>query len=234
MRILMLLLASSFLLGCSSNPLSPKGEAVYYALEADTTLRTWEESCKEVNLDVRQKALLTRQNWWERNGAFVEAADFGLAYDMIKISDERAETGARLALAVTWNIVENAEQRVNKKLASGDAAETCAKVMESYSKGDHDLRGHKKHYPQLVQLQTLKQAKGTDTKLKQASVERISQKEYGRSFYVVEKTAKRYGCSDAKVQLIKNNWPDEIYDVSCPDNSHFFVQCEWGNCRLIK
>lgn len=234
MRILMLLLASSMLLACSSNPLSPKGEAVYYALEADTLSRTWLESCKEVNLDVRQKALLTRQNWWERNGAFVEAADFGLAYDMIKISDVRAETGARLALAVTWNIVEDADQQVAEKLSKGDAAATCAKVMESYSKGNHDLRGNKKHYQQLVQLQTLKQAKGTDLKLKQASVERMSQKEFGRSFYVVEKTAERYGCSNAEVQLIKNNWPAEIYDVSCPDNSKFFVQCEWGNCRLIK
>src|SRR5690554_7057864 len=74
MRILALFMASAFLLGCSSTPLSPKGEAVYYALETDTLLRTWEESCKEVNLDVKQKALLTRQNWWQRNGTFVEAA----------------------------------------------------------------------------------------------------------------------------------------------------------------
>ena len=59
MRILALFMASAFLLGCSSTPLSPKGEAVYYALETDTLLRTWEESCKEVNLDVKQKALLT-------------------------------------------------------------------------------------------------------------------------------------------------------------------------------
>src|SRR5690554_8062217 len=109
MRILALFMASAFLLGCSSTPLSLKGEAVYYALETDTLLRTWEESCKEVNLDVKQKALLTRQNWWQRNGTFVEAADFGLAYDMIQISGDRPETGARLALAVTWDIVENAE-----------------------------------------------------------------------------------------------------------------------------
>ncbi len=234
MRILMLLVMSSFLLGCSSNPLSPRGEAVYYALEADTLLRTWEESCKDVNLDVRQKALLTRQSWWDRNGTFVEAADFGLAYDMIKISDDRAETGARLALAVTWNIVEDADQAVEKRLSKGDAAATCTTIMEAYSKGHYDLRGNKKHYQQLVELQALKQTQGTDVKLKQASVERINQKEFGRSFYVVEKTADRYGCSNANVQLIKNNWPTELYDVSCPDNSKFFVQCEWGNCRLIK
>lgn len=234
MRLLMLLVASTLLLGCSSSPLSPKGEAVYYALEADTLLRTWEESCKEVDLDIRQKALLTRQNWWDRNGTFVEAADFGLAYDIVKVSDDRAETGARLALAVTWNIVEGADQEVEQKLSSGNAAKTCAEVMDAYNKGQHDLRGNKKHYKQLVELQTLKKAKGNDVKLKQASVERVNQKEYGRSFYVVEKTAARYGCSNAKVQLIKNNWPTELYDVNCPDNSNFFVQCEWGNCRLIK
>ena len=234
MRILLLLLTTSLLFGCSSTPLSPKGEAVYYALETDTLLRTWEETCKEVNLDVRQTALLTRQHWWERNGAFGEAADFGLAYDMVKISGERAETGARLALAVTWNIVESADKAVEKRLATGNAAATCAEVMDAYSKGQHDLRINEKHYQQLQELQTLKQLSGKDLKLKQASVERISQKEYGRSFYVGEKTAQRYSCVNPQVQLIKNSWPTELYEVSCADKSNFFVQCEWGNCRLIK
>lgn len=234
MRILALFMASAFLLGCSSTPLSPKGEAVYYALETDTLLRTWEESCKEVNLDVKQKALLTRQNWWQRNGTFVEAADFGLAYDMIQISGDRPETGARLALAVTWDIVENADQTVEKQLAKGDAAATCAEVMESFSKGDYDLNRNKVHYNQLVELQGLKQAKSSDLKLKQASVEKISQKEFGRSYYVVEKIAAKQGCDSAKVQLIKNNWPSELYGLTCPNNTHNYVQCEWGRCRLIE
>src|SRR5690554_7912109 len=106
-------------------------------------LLTWEESCKDINIDVNQKALLTRHNWWQRNGAFVEAADFGLAYDMIQISGDRPETGARLALAVTWDIVENADQTVEKQLAKGDAAATCAEVMESFSKGNYDLNRNK-------------------------------------------------------------------------------------------
>ena len=178
MRILMLLLASSLLFGCSSTPsATTKGQAVYYALAADTLSRTWEESCKAVNLDVRQKATLTRQQWWERNGAFVEAADFGLAYGIIKISDERIETGARLALAVTWDIVENADKKVADRLAKGNAAATCAEVIEAYGNGQYDLIDNKKYYKQLVELQSLQQLKEEDVKLKQASVERINEKE---------------------------------------------------------
>src|SRR5690554_7873875 len=99
---------------------------------------------------------------------------------MIQISGDRPETGARLALAVTWDIVENADQTDEKQLAKGDAAATCAEVMESFSKGNYDLNRNKVHYNQLVELQGLKQAKSSDLKLKQASVERSEERRVGK------------------------------------------------------
>ena len=49
-----LLLAALVLLqGCSNNPLSPTGEAVYYALQTDTTLRAWADACADVSAETR-------------------------------------------------------------------------------------------------------------------------------------------------------------------------------------
>lgn len=234
MRLISALIVSSlaFLQGCSSSPLSPTGEAVYYALGTDTQLRQWVDACRDVNADIRQQALLTRQNWWQRNGAFVQGADFGLAYDLVQVTDERVETGARVAMALTWNIVEAAEADVRERLAGRQAAEVCRDVLEQYSRGDYDLRSNSRLYNELVSLQGRQQRQGDDLRLKQAAVNAASGKVYGRSFYVVEKMAVRNGCAGARVQLLKNAWPNEVYDATCPDGSQLLVRCEWGNCRL--
>lgn len=235
MRLLGLiaLLSLPWLQGCSSNPLSPTGEAVYYALEKDTHLRLWADACQGLSPDIRQTALLARQNWWQRNGAFVEGADFGLAYDVVQISDERVETGARLAMAVTWNIVASAEADIDQRLhKSGKPEEQCRQILEQYNRGDQDLRGNKRMYEELVGLQRRLQQEGTDLKLKRAAVAQSSGKVYGRSFYVVERMSQRQGCAGGEIHLLKNSWPNEVYEARCPDGSYLLVRCEWGNCRF--
>ncbi len=235
MRILSgLILASLALLqGCSSTQLSPTGEAVYYALQTDTTLRTWVDACDDVSAKAKQAAYTAKQNWWQRNGAFVESADFGLVYDIIHVTDDRTETGARMAMALTWQVVETAEAEVQELLsASGDKEDLCLRVLSQYNQGERDLRSQDKVYESLVNLQRRSQRDGTDLNLKRAAVEQKAGKVYGRSFYVVEKMAKRNGCSGAEVHLLKNAWPHEVYDARCPDNSYLLVRCEWGNCLV--
>ncbi len=233
MRLTILIFAASlaFLQGCSSNPLSPTGEAVYYALEKDTHLRMWSDACQDVSPDLRQSALMAQQNWWQRNGTFVEGADFGLAYDLVQVSDTRTETGARLAMALTWNIVAEAEADIKKRL-QGDTAEVCRKELAEYNNGARDLRENDRLYRELVTLQQRLQREGTDLNLKRASVAQRSGKVYGRSFYVVERMTMRQGCSGGEIHLLKNAWPHEVYDARCPDGSYLLVRCEWGNCRL--
>lgn len=227
------LLACVGLVGCSSNPLSPTGEAVYYALQTDTSLRSWVDACEGVSGETKQQALMAQRNWWKRNGAFVESADFGLAYDLVTVTDDRAETGARLAMALTWQVVETAEQEVNELMQStSDRDELCQRILSQYNEGERDLRGNEALYNNLVKLQRRAQSQGKDLKMKQASIEKRTGKQFGRSFYVVEKMAKREGCPGAKVQLLKNDWPHEVYDARCPDGSYLLARCEWGNCLI--
>lgn len=233
--VISMLLLSLGLVGCSSNPLSPTGEAVYYALQTDTSLRSWVDACYDVSSETKQQALRTQRNWWKRNGAFVESADFGLAYDIIKVTDDRAETGARMAMALTWQVVETAEQEVNELMTgASDKEDLCLRILERYNEGEMDLRGNEKLYQGLVKLQRRSQSQGKDLAMKRASVEKRTKTVYGRSFYVVEKLAKRHGCPGAQVQLLKNDWPHEVYDGRCPDGSYILARCEWGNCLITE
>jgi len=229
----LVLSAMVLLQGCASSQLSPTGDAVYYALQTDTTLRSWVDACKDVSGQTRQAAYTAKQNWWKRNGAFVDSADFGLAYDIITVTDERAETGARMAMALTWQVVETAEAEVNEMLSGASNKEDlCLSVLNQYNDGERDLRGNDKVYNSLVDLQRRSQKQGKDLDIKRAAVESKTGKVYGRSFYVVEKMAKRNGCPGAKVQLLKNAWPNEVYDATCPDGSYMLMRCEWGNCLV--
>ncbi|MFC3679648.1 hypothetical protein [Bacterioplanoides pacificum] len=232
---LAVLLTCIGLAGCSSNPLSPTGEAIYYALQTDTSLRSWVDACTGVSSEAKQQALMTQKNWWKRNGAFVESADFGLAYDLVTVTDERAETGARLAMALTWQVVETAEQEVQELMQNtSDREQLCRGIMTQYSEGERDLRGNESLYNNLVALQRRSQSQGKELALKKASVEQRTGRVYGRSFYVVEKMARRQGCPGAEVQLLKNAWPHEVYDARCPDGSYLIARCEWGNCLIAE
>lgn len=233
MRLMLAALALSSLVGCASNQLSQTGEAVYYALQTDTSLRSWVDACKTVSTTSKQQALMTQKNWWKRNGAFVESADYGLTHDIITVTDDRAETGARMAMAITWQVVETAEQEVDELMQSTSNKESlCDRILSQYNDGERDLRGNESLYNSLVGLQRRAQSGGEDLKMKQASVQAHTGKVYGRSFYVVEKMTKREGCPGAKVQLLKNDWPHEVYDARCPDGSYLLARCEWGNCLI--
>lgn len=232
LKTLAVTLFLALLAGCSAKPLSPTGYAIYDTLQTDAQLRSWVVACQQLSPELQRNALLTQRNWWQRNAIFVESADFGLAYDQLHISAERAETGARLALAATWNVVATADQSVQQALAKGDAAQTCQKALNRYDQGDFDLGGNNPYHAELEALRQRKLSAGDDFALQQASVTVSSGKEYGRSFYVVERLVNRQGCPNADVRLLKNDWPNEVYDARCGDRSYLLVQCEWGNCRI--
>ncbi|MBE0483245.1 MAG: hypothetical protein IBX52_07050 [Bacterioplanes sp.] len=234
-RLLALMMTVLLVQGCSSKPLSETGEAVYYALQTETSLRYWVEACSEINTGLRQSALLTQRDWWQRNGAFVESADFGLAYNIVQVTNTRAETGARLAMALTWQVVETAEQEIQSVLTkSSNREQICQGILAQYNDGRRDLRGNDALYNTLVDLQRRKQQQGSDLTLKQAAVSSGTGVQYGRSFYVVERLAARDGCPGAQVQLLKSAWPHEVYDAKCADNRFLLMRCEWGNCMIMQ
>lgn len=238
LRFILAIVAVFLMQGCAQKPLSPKGEAVFYALQADTMLRTWVSQCRDVSPRARQAGLTARNNWWERNGPFVEGADFGLAYNIVTVTDTRAETGARLAMAMTWEVTERAEETVTKLMEkAGDdegREELCIKILGQYNQGKWDLHGSDETYNELVTLQRRSVNDAEKLDLRRGMVELKTQRQFGRSLYVVEKLSKRQGCPNAEVQLLKGEWPYEIYDVACPDESHLLMRCEWGNCLVLQ
>ncbi len=233
LKVLLTGLILSTLVGCSSAPQSSTGQAVYYALQTDVQLRLWVDHCKDMNGKVKQAAWQAKKNWWRRNGAFVEGADYGLTREIMLVSGDRDVTGANIALGLTTQVVEDAVAEMQGILAeSGDRQKLCLNMLSKFNDGDYDLRDNNQFYPTLVDLQRRSQRNGKSLEEKAAAVAVKNQRKFGRSLYVVEKLAKRSGCPGAKVKAIKADWPNEVYDVQCPDKSYILVRCEWGNCLL--
>ncbi|MDP2608905.1 MULTISPECIES: hypothetical protein [unclassified Oceanobacter] len=225
--------------GCATTSggpsLSPKGEAIYDTLALDTRLRTWADSCTHVSYRADKAAQLARQNWWNRNGSLVKSADYGLAYDLVTITDIRQPTGARLAMALTWGIVEAAEQEVAAALADKENQESrCLEVLDAFDRGDLDLADREVTYKALLEMQHHRDMKGDALLLREAAVEKQTGKVYGRSYYVVEKLTQHLACPGAEVSLLSSAWPDEVYQARCEDASFLLLRCEWGNCRVVK
>ena len=233
LRVLLSALLLSLLVGCSSAPQSSTGQAVYYALQTDVQLRLWVDHCQNISGKLKQVAWQAKSNWWRRNGAFVEGADYGLTRDIMLVSGDRDVTGANIALGITAQAVQDAEAEMKLILdESGNQEKLCLNMLSKFSDGDYDLRDNNQFYPTLVDLQRRAQQNGQELQEKSATLVINKQRKFGRSLYVVEKLAKRSGCPGASVKVIKSNWPHEVYDVQCPDNSYILVRCEWGNCLL--
>lgn len=233
LRLSFSLILLSLLTACASAPRSSTGQAVYYALQTDVQLRLWAEHCQDIGPKVKQASWQAKKNWWHRNGAFVEGADYGLTREIMLVSGERDVTGANIALGLTTQVVEDAEAEMAAILEeSGDHRKLCLNMLSKFNDGDYDLRDNNQFYPTLVDLQRRAQGDGKALEEKNASLSMKKRRKFGRSLYVVEKLAKRTGCPGANVKVIKADWPHEVYDVTCPDKSYILVRCEWGNCLV--
>lgn len=235
-KFIVILIAVAFMGGCAQAPqLSPKGDAIFYALQADTMMNTWRYECAQVSSRANYLAESARTDWWRRNGKLVEGADFGLAYNMVSVTDTRQDTGARLAMALTWEVQERAAALVTKKLESSDDKDAlCTQILSDYRNGGWDIKGSEAIQAALksMQKQSLKQRDDYD--LKRGRIEAATNKRYGRSLYVVEQFAEQEGCEKSSVQLLKGEWPYEIYDVVCDAKPFMLMRCEWGRCATME
>lgn len=220
------------LAACSGVSRTPDEKAISYALVNDVTIRKLTDECSKVSIIAKQAAWRGYRSWWKRNGTLVEAADYGLSYNVISLSDDRLETGARYAMGLTFDIVAEAEQHVTELLDGGDIEDTCIDVMAEYRDGAMDLREDGDMYPLLVKMQQQNDAKGEDHYLNIAKIERKKDKKYSRSAYVVERLAKSEGCVKPKVRTLKADGPNEVLEAMCADKSFMLVRCEWRNCKV--
>lgn len=233
--VLLLAVAGVFLQGCSSAPKSDRGEAIYQALKVDTTLRAWVDACKGVSHKTTKVANLTYQNWWRRNASLVESADYGLSYGVLKVTDTRQAAGAQMAMAITWDVVDSADQDVESELTlATDKEALCLRVLGRYNDGEQDLADMEGVYETLIELEHHKTKQGENVALKRASIEKRTGRVYGRSFYVAEKLSQRYACRGAVVHLLSNAWPYEVYNAECDGGNFVLIRCEWGNCMIVE
>ncbi|MFY0641434.1 MAG: hypothetical protein JXR16_10330 [Bermanella sp.] len=217
---------------CSGVSRTPDEQAINYALVEDVTARKLTDQCSELSVTAKQAAWRGYRSWWKRNGSLVEAADYGLSYNLVTLTDTRQETGARYAMGLTFDIIAEAEQRVAEILEGSDKAATCLDIMAEYRDGAMDLREDSNMYPLLVKLQQKRDAHGQDLYLKMSVIEDKSNKKFSRSAYAVERMAKREGCVNPKVRTLKSDGPNEVLEASCADDSYLLVRCEWRNCKI--
>lgn len=217
---------------CSTVTRTPQEQAISYALVNDVSVRKLTDECSNVSIAAKQAAWRGYRSWWTRNGNLVEAADYGLSYNLVTLTDDRIETGARLAMGLTFDIVAQAQQNVDKLLDVGDKEGACIDIMSEYRDGKMDLREDQNLYPMLVTLQQQQQQNGEDLILKIATIEDKKSKKFSRSAYVVEKLVKREGCVKPKVRSLKSDGPNEVLEATCADNSFLLVRCEWRNCKI--
>jgi hypothetical protein len=185
-------------------PKSSTGQAIYYALKTDVQLRLWVEQCQGMSGKAKQIAWQAKSNWWRRNGAFVEGADFGLTREIMLVSDHRDVSGANLALGITTQFVEEAEAEMKRLLeASGNQEKLCVNMLPKFNDGDFDLRDNNQFYPVLVGLQCRAQQEGVDLEDKSAALTVKKQRKLGLSLYVVEKLAKRSGALARMLKSLK-------------------------------
>lgn len=232
LKKLILALSAMTLVACSGIERTPDEQAIQYALVNDVMVRKMSDECSKVSVVAKQAAWRGYRSWWKRNASLVEAADFGLSYNLVTLTDNRLETGARYAMGLTFDIVADAEQRVAKMLESGDREATCVDVMGEYQDGSKDLRENEEMYGYLVKIQQRASNEANDHYLKIAKIESKRGEKYSRSAYVVERLVKRNGCVSPKVRTLKTDGPNEVLEATCADSSFMLVRCEWRNCKI--
>jgi len=230
LRITLVIISLS-IAACSAPVRKPQEQAVFQALVEDVTFRKLAEYCNKVRKTSEQDVWRAQKEWWQRNGIFVEAADYSFAYNLIDLTGERQETGARYAMGLSYDIVHEADTRSKKSIKEGLSKEGCTQVMIDYRDGKMDLSENKDMYALLLKLVQEKKTKGEDLLLKQAKLESKKGKAFSRSSITAQRLAKRSICPGAKVQTLKSKWPLEIFEASCPDDSFMLIECEWGNCK---
>ena len=217
---------------CSGPVRKPQEQAIFQALVQDVTLRKLADYCGQLDADMQQYAWRARKEWWDRNQAFVEAADFGFAYHLLDLTGDRQETGARYAMALAYDVDHEAGLQAAKVTQANNQQRACTAELKSYLDGKQELKNDQDMYPMLLDLLQQKETRSNDLLLKQSRVVEASGYSYSRSSATAERLAKRQHCPGVVVSALKADWPLEIFEASCPDKSFALIECEWGQCKI--
>jgi hypothetical protein len=219
-----------FIAACSGPTRKPQEQAIFQTLVEDVTFRKLADHCTNLSKRSEQQVWRAKKEWWERNGVVVEAADYGFSYNLIKLTGDRQETGARYAMGLNFDIVQAAEKQAKQVIENGLEESGCIELMTSYRDGERDLSENNERYGLLLKLMQDKKTRGQDLELEQAKIVNKTGVSFSRSSMNARRLAHRTICPGAEITTLKSNWPLEIFEAVCADDSYVLIECKWGNC----
>jgi len=225
-----LVLVSLMLMGCAGLP--AQSDAIHHALVTDLALRQAADICRAAdNTGADSDAQAEQARWWDRNGSWVLAADYGLLQLTWQGAAQQAEPQrAVLAMVVLEQVQVDAQAQVAQWLGRSQDRADCQPLFARVGAGKLDLSTAKKQHRVLEQLATERRSVADDADLARSINSR--NRKYGRSLYTVEKTLKESGCVQPNIALLRNAWPLEVYDAVCSQDDYQLVKCEWGRCAI--
>jgi hypothetical protein len=225
-----ILFAVAFILvSCASLP--PETTAIHDALVTESALRQATVSCVTVDYETRRMAERAHFDWLKRNQTFIEAADWGL----LELTWNEAPEGVehqRAVLAMTMLEQIQADGQAQKITWLGNAVEKndCLKLYEQVNKGKLDLNSDKANASYYHQVNNRRKDLSADAEAARNMNNKY--RGYGRSLLIAKNALKAENCLSAKVSIIRNSWPLEVYEAVCQTSEYKLVQCEWGRCAV--
>jgi hypothetical protein len=225
-----LILMTVLMTACAGSSRMPQEEAIYQTLIEDVTFRKIASHCLSVSKRSEHQVWRAQKEWWDRNSVIVEAADYGFSYNVINLTGERQDTGARYAMGLSFDIVREAEKKADTVIGEGLEEEECIEIMGDYRAGENDLSADDERYALLLKLMQKKKREGKDLELQQAQIINKTGESYSRSSMSARRLAHRTVCPGASITTLKSEWPIEIFEAVCNDDSYVLIECKWGSC----
>ncbi len=239
MKFLISLLATLTLVGCAApkkeiSEAERQQQAVQWAITEEVKLRLIAADCAQLDGILEAAANYAVRDWHLRNGSLIESADEHFTYHMSMFNEGNWAGATAMSQQMVYAAVQRAEQLAGEIIPADtdDKRALCLATLDQYKQGGYDLE--KVDAIMAAQLSDLKSNRSIQQeKLRLQNAIMKEAPRTGRSLYLVEKLWAKRGCQRGAVKVLVSQWPDEIYQGSC-NNESVVIACKWGNCRELK
>ncbi|WP_386714643.1 hypothetical protein [Litoribrevibacter euphylliae] len=239
MRQLVILVAAMFLAACAApqkviSEAERQQQAVQWAITEEVKLRLVAADCAQLDGILEAAANYAVRDWHLRNGELIKSADEHFTYHMAMFNQGNWDGATAMSQQMVYAAVQNAEQQSNAILQVDpkEKRNVCLSTLDRYKQGGFDLvQINPQMAAQLNDLKSNRSLQEQKMQLQRAVVKDTPRT--GRSLYLVEKLWAEKECPRGAVKVLVSNWPDEVYQGSC-NNESVVIACKWGNCREMK
>lgn len=239
MRVLSIILAALLLAACSApkkviSETERQQQAVQWAMTEEVKLRVIAADCAQLDGILEAAANYAVRDWHKRNGELIKSADEHFTYHMSMFNQGNWEGATAMSQQMVYAAVQRAEQLAEPVVSTEPEQKraACMKTLDQYKQGAFDLALiNPSKAAQLNDLKSVRSLKNERMDLQRALVKDAPRS--GRSLYSVEKLWAKKGCRRGDVRAMVSDWPDEVYQGRCKNES-VVISCQWGNCKELK